>query len=63
MIKIVKAEYIDQYRIRLTFRMANRVNMIYPHSCQRHRTDSPLKAPENFKAFFLELGALCWKMD
>lgn len=62
MIKIVKAEYIDQYRIRLTFSDGKQgEHDLSPILAKDTELTRPLVAPENFKAFFLELGALCWK--
>ena len=62
MIKIVKAEHIDQYRIRLVFSDGKQgeydLSPILDHETE---LTLPLKTPENFKSFFLELGALCWK--
>ena len=62
MIKIVKAEHIGQYRIRLAFSDGQQGEFDMASLLAREtELTRPLKAPENFKAFFLELGALCWK--
>ena len=62
MIKIVKAEHLGQYRIRLTFAdgMQGEFDM-GPLLSRETALTLPLKSPETFKAFYLELGALCWK--
>jgi len=62
MIKIVKAEHIDQYRIRLVFSDGKQGEYdLSPILAKQTELTLPLKTPENFKAFFLEMGALCWK--
>ena len=62
MIKIVKAEYLDDYRIRLFFSDATVGDFDANELISR---DGPMVAPLRdkifFQDFFLELGALCWK--
>ncbi len=62
MIKIVKAEHIGQYRIRLTFADGKHGEFgMAPLLSRETALTLPLKSPETFKDFYLELGALCWK--
>ncbi|MEQ1593433.1 MAG: DUF2442 domain-containing protein [Thiobacillaceae bacterium] len=62
MIKIVKAEHLGQHRINLTFSDGKQgeYDMASLLSKETELT-LPLKTPQNVSAFFLELGALCWK--
>lgn len=62
MIKIVKAEHIGQYQIRLTFSDGKQGEFdMAPLLAKETVLTLPLKSPEAFKDFYLELGALCWK--
>ena len=62
MIKIVKAEHIDQYRIRLTFSDGKQGDYDMASLLAKETAlTQPLQSTENFKDFYLELGALCWK--
>ena len=62
MIKIVKAEHLGQYRIRLTFSDGKQGEFdMAPLLSKDTALTQPLKIPETFKGFYLELGALCWK--
>lgn len=62
MIKIVKAEYIRDYQLRLTFSDDSRGDYDFaPLLAKETVLTKPLKSPENFKDYFIELGALCWK--
>lgn len=62
MIKIVKAEHIDQYRIHLTFSDGKRGEYdMATLLAKETELTLPLRSPETFKDFYLELGALCWK--
>ena len=62
MIKIVKAEHLGQYRIHLTFSDGKQGEFdMAPLLTKETVLTQPLKNPETFKDFYLELGALCWK--
>ncbi len=62
MIKIVKAEYISEYKLRLTFSDGAQGDYDFaPLLANETVLTKPLKAMENFKAYFTELGALGWK--
>jgi hypothetical protein len=62
MIKIVKADYICDYQLRLTFSDDTQGNYDFASLLAKETVlTQPLKSPETFKAFFIELGALCWK--
>lgn len=62
MIKIVKAEHTRDYQLRLTFSDGAHGEYDFaPMLAKETVLTKPLKAPEAFKAHFLELGALCWK--
>ena len=62
MIKIVKAEHLGQYRIRLTFSDGKQGDFdAAPLLAKETQLTLPLKSQETFKDFYLELGALCWK--
>lgn len=62
MIKIVKAEHISDYQLHLTFSDGAQGNYdLAPLLAKETELTKPLKYPDAFKAFFLELGALCWK--
>ncbi len=62
MIKIVKAEHVTQYQIRLVFSDEKQGEYdLAPLIAKDTDLTRPLKKVENFKAFFLELGAICWK--
>ena len=61
MIKIVQAHLVEPYKIHLTF--SNQQSGIYdvwPLIAKDTVMVQPLKNPEYFQQFFLELGALCW---
>ena len=61
MIKIVKADYIRDYQLHLTFSDGAQGDYDFsPLLAKETVLTQPLKATENFKAYFLELGALCW---
>lgn len=62
MIKIVKAEYLEAYVIRLWF--SDRTYGDYDLQSLLDRGSelvAPLRDAAYFRQFFLELGALCWK--
>jgi hypothetical protein len=62
MIKIVKASYICDYQLRLTFSDGTQGNYNFASLLAKETVlTTPLKNPETFKAYFIELGALCWK--
>lgn len=62
MIKIVKAEYISEYKLRLTFSDDAQGDYDFaPLLAKETVLTKPLKATEYFKAYFTELGALGWK--
>lgn len=62
MIKIVKAEYLGGFQLHLTFSDGAKGDYdLAPLLARETELTTPLKNPEAFKAFFLELGALCWK--
>lgn len=62
MIKIVKAEYLSGYQLRLTFSDGAHGDYDFaPLLTKETVLTKPLKDPEIFKAYFIELGALCWK--
>jgi hypothetical protein len=62
MIKIVKAEYIRDYQLRLTFSDGAQGDYDFaPLLAKETILTKPLKATENFRDYFVELGALCWK--
>lgn len=62
MIKIVKAEHLQHYQLRLFFSDGTQGD--YDFSALL-ATDTvltqPLKNEAAFKAYFIELGALCWR--
>jgi len=62
MIKIINAKHVGNYRIHLTFSDGAQgdFDMAILISNETVLTRA-IKTPEHFKAFFLELGALCWK--
>lgn len=62
MIKIVSAEYLGEFRVRLAF--SDNTEGLWDASALLARSGSllvPLRDPAYFAQFFLELGALCWK--
>ena len=62
MIKIIKAEYLKNYRIRLFFSDGSHGD--FDATDMLRGTGSllaPLHDTAYFSDFFLELGALCWK--
>lgn len=62
MIKIVKAEHLGQHRIHLTFSDGKQGEYdMAPLLAKKTVLTQPLQTTENFKDFYLELGALCWK--
>ena len=62
MIKIVKAKYLSGFQLHLTFSDGAQGDYgLAPLLARETELTKPLKDPEAFKAFFLELGALCWK--
>jgi hypothetical protein len=62
MIKIVKAEYISNHQLHLTFSDGAHGNYdLVPLLARETELTKALKNLDTFKAFFLELGALCWK--
>lgn len=62
MITVVKAEYICDYQLRLTFSDGTQGNYDFaPLLAKETVLSQPLKNLETFKAYFIELGALCWK--
>lgn len=62
MIKIVKVEYIDKHQLRLSFSDNTQGDYDFaPLLAKETVLTKPLRDTENFKACFIELGALCWK--
>jgi hypothetical protein len=62
MIKIIKAEPLNAARLRLTFSDGTQGDYDFaPLLAHDTVLTRPLRDPEAFAAFFLELGALCWK--
>lgn len=62
MIKIVKAEHLGHYRIRLTFSDGKQGDYdAAPLLARQTQLTPPLRSQEAFKDFYLEVGALCWK--
>jgi len=62
MIKIVKAEHIRQAQLRLTFSDGTQGDYDFaPLLAKETVLTLPLQNPEYFKAYFIELGAVCWK--
>jgi hypothetical protein len=62
MIKIVKASYLRDYQLRLTFSDSTQGDYDFaPLFAKDTVLTQPLKNTETFKAYFIELGALCWK--
>lgn len=62
MIKIVKAEHLGQYHIRLTFSDGKQGEYDMSPLLEKETVlTSPLRSMDHFKDFYLELGALCWK--
>ncbi len=62
MIKIVKAEHVRDYLLQLTFSDGARGEYDFaPLLAKETVLTKPLKDIEAFKAYFIELGALCWK--
>lgn len=62
LIKIVKAELLNPSRLRLTFSDGMQGDYDFA-ALLAHDTvlTRPLRSPEVFASFFLELGALCWR--
>ena len=62
MIKITKAEWAGDHRIRLRFSDGSIAECDFSYLLKKGTVlTEPLKDPEYFKSFFLELGALGWK--
>ncbi len=62
MIKIVKAEYVEQRMIRLWFSDHSLGDYdLQSLLNQASELTEPLRDDTYFRQFFLELGALCWK--
>jgi len=62
MIKIIKAEYLHSYVIRLWFSDLTYGDYdLQPLLDQASELVKPLRDETYFRLFFLELGALCWK--
>jgi hypothetical protein len=62
MIKIIKAETIGQTQLRLTFSDGTQGDYDFaPLLAKETVLTQPLKTPETFNTYFIELGALCWK--
>ena len=62
MIKIIKAEPLNASRLRLTFSDGMQGDYDFaPLLAHDTLLTRPLRNPEAFADFFLELGALCWK--
>lgn len=62
MIKIIKAEYISEKKIRLLFSDQSwGVFDLQPLIDRQTELVIPLQDTDYFTDFFLELGALCWK--
>ena len=62
MIKIIKAETIGQTQLRLTFSDSTQGDYDFaPLLAKETVLTQPLKNPEAFNTYFIELGALCWK--
>jgi hypothetical protein len=62
MIKITKAKYKSDYKIDLYF--SDEKHGVYDFArlvAKAGPMVQPLRDPDYFKGFFLELGALCWK--
>jgi len=62
MIKIIKATYVEGYTIALEF--SDGKYAVYDFSSLVAKKGSlvqPLRDKAYFKAFFLEMGAMCWK--
>jgi uncharacterized protein DUF2442 len=61
MIKISRAKYLTDYRIELEFSSGEVGQVDLSELVQRPATMvTPLRDPETFRGFFLELGALAW---
>lgn len=62
MIKIVKAKYIDNYNIELSFSTSEVGVMDFEYLFEKETTlTKSLKDKNYFKDFFIELGAIGWK--
>ena len=62
MIKIIKATYLNDYKIKLEFSDHTYVDMDFSYLLSKDTSlTHPLKERDFFQSFFLELGALCWK--
>lgn len=62
MIKIIKAEYLHDFQLRLTFSDGEQGNYdLSPLLATETVLTKPLKDATFFKDYFIELGALCWK--
>ena len=57
-----KAEYLSGYQLRLTFSDGAHGDYDFSRLLANDTVlTHPLKTPDVFKSFFIELGALCWK--
>jgi len=62
MIKIIKAEPLNASQLRLTFSDGTQGDYDFAPLLARDTVlTRPLRDPDIFAGFFLELGALCWK--
>jgi Protein of unknown function (DUF2442) len=62
MIKIINAKHVGNYLIHLTFSDGAQGDFDMATLLNNETVlTRAIKTPEQFKAFFLELGALCWK--
>ncbi|MBI4755635.1 MAG: DUF2442 domain-containing protein [Betaproteobacteria bacterium] len=63
MIKIVRAEHLEAFSIRLSF--SDGTEGVFDAAAsllpKKGTLIEPLRNPDYFRRFFLELGALCWK--
>lgn len=61
MIKLIKAEWLDENEIRLFFSDGSHGVMDFTAVLAKKTTMTiPLENKQYFRRFFLELGALCW---
>ncbi len=62
MIKIVNAQYLNDYVVKLEFSDNSFSNFDFSYLLEKNtELTNPLKDLDYFKSFFLELGAICWK--
>jgi len=62
MISIVRAKYLDGYRVQIEF--SDGARGVFDAAGLVNRPGSmvqPLREPGFFRDFFIELGALCWR--